>query len=234
MPPDHGQPRPLPHTDDLPAAGHTPLHAPWRESWIRHIAAQEKAARDQTPKHDPQDTPGTPATPASSFLREYWLHPERDQQNHVIVRTGTETPDHNDHNKQSNDQPTGGLILLNAYPYAGGHLLVALGDGRPRLTDYSEAQRREFWSLVDLATHLCETVLEPQGLNIGLNIGRAGGAGVPAHIHAHVIPRWIGDTNFLAAAGQTRLVNAPLERFTQLYRDEWQRIKDNANPTTSP
>jgi len=228
MTPEHGQPRPLPHTDDLPAAGHTPLHAPWRESWIRHIAEQEKAAQNHTKTTDPQDTPGTHATPASSFLREYWLHPERDEHNHVIVRTGTE-PDNPDP-----QQTTGGLILLNAYPYAGGHLLVALGQGRPRLTDYSEAQRREFWSLVDLATHLCETVLEPQGLNIGLNIGRAGGAGVPAHIHAHVIPRWIGDTNFLAAAGQTRLVNAPLERFTHLYRNEWQRIKDQTTNPNNP
>lgn len=212
------QPNPNTHEPDLPPTGHTALHAPWRESWIRHISEQEKHAKQtNTDKGDPPRN--TPATPASSFLREYWLNPDQDHANLVIARTGTE------------HTQAGGIILLNAYPYTGGHLLVALGDGRPRLTDYAEAQRREFWSLVDLATKLCEETLEPQGVNIGLNIGRAGGAAVPAHLHAHVIPRWIGDTNFLAAAGQVRMVNASLERFHDAYTQTWQRIQHEAQDT---
>jgi len=189
-----------------------PMHAPWREAWIRDIAKRERDANQENKER--RERAHTPATPASSFLREYWLQPDLDAQNHVIVRT------------KDNEQTAGGMVLLNAYPYTGGHLLVALGDGRPRLTDYTEAQRSAFWSLVDLATLLCERTLEPQGVNIGLNVGRAAGAGVPTHLHAHVIPRWQGDTNFLAAVSNVRLVNASLERFAEAYREEWATIRD--------
>src|SRR5262245_56674688 len=96
---------------------------------------------------------GPPGTASGSFLREYWLHPEQDEKSHVIVRTGE------------------GLILLNAYPYANGHLLAALGDARPRLLDYEPAQRAALWRLTEIATDLMERTLEPQGINIGINQG---------------------------------------------------------------
>ena len=72
-----------------------------------------------------------------------------------------------------------GLVLLNRYPYANGHLMAALGDARPRLLDYSPAQRGEFWRLIEIAMDLMQRALEPQGMNVGLNEGKAAGAGLP-------------------------------------------------------
>jgi ATP adenylyltransferase len=220
-----------PGTDPTPDAGPTrpsQLHAPWRASWIEQVAAEENARLKGDASARPDDDATSEGRPSSKdaakpeeagcFLRRYWLTPERDGANHVIVRTG------------STDTGRGGMVLLNAFPYAGGHLLVALGEGRPRLTDYDEEQRRELWSLTDLAVELVETVLTPQGMNVGLNIGRAAGAGVPEHAHVHVIPRWFGDVNFLTAAGNVRLINASLDRFYEAYTAAWADIQRRERP----
>ncbi len=151
--------------------------------------------------------------PAPCFLREYWLHPERDGPNHVIVRTG----------KPGMDR--GGLIMLNKYPYSNGHLLVCLGESRARLMDYSEAQRAELWSLTDLAVELCERTLHPQGVNIGMNQGNAAGAGVPEHVHVHVVPRWNGDVNFISVVGNVRVIPSALEDMAKRYRDVWKQME---------
>ncbi|MBL0928052.1 MAG: HIT domain-containing protein, partial [Phycisphaerales bacterium] len=148
------------------------------------------------------------------FLREYWLHPERDEANLVVARTGP-----------GGDGP-GGLVLLNRYPYANGHLLVCLGVGRMRLLEYTPAQRAELWSLTDLAVELCERALEPQGVNVGVNQGTAAGAGVPEHVHVHVVPRWSGDVNFMSAVGQVRVVPGALEAMWKRYRAVWERVRE--------
>ncbi len=150
---------------------------------------------------------------SSCFLRDYWLHPERDEQDHVIVRTGTEATGR------------GGLIMLNRYPYANGHLLVCLGKGRSRIHDYDDAQRAELWSLVDLAVDLCERTLEPQGVNVGVNQGAAAGAGVPEHVHAHVVPRWSGDVNFMSVCANIRVIPSALEDMARRYREVWKSIR---------
>jgi ATP adenylyltransferase len=142
---------------------------------------------------------GKPADSSGSFLLDYWRSPDDDEANHVIVR--------NEH----------GMILLNKYPYTNGHLLIALGDARPTLSDYEPAQRGELWVLVERAVALCEKALEPQGLNIGINQGIAGGAGVPSHLHVHVMPRWVGDTNFISAVGGVRVIPSALEMMYERY-----------------
>ncbi len=141
-----------------------------------------------------------PAPSGGSFLLGYWQHPELDTQNHVIVRTGE------------------GMILLNAFPYANGHLLVALGEARPSLLDYDATQRATLWALVDRAADLMQRTLRPQGINIGVNQGRAAGAGVPGHLHVHLVPRWGGDVNFMEAVGRVRVIPAPLEAMAERYR----------------
>lgn len=141
------------------------------------------------------------------FLRDYWLDPSADEKNHVVARTST------------------GIIMLNAYPYASGHLLAALGEGRARLLDYSAQQRADLWRLADTATALMERALEPQGINIGINQGRAAGAGVPQHLHVHLVPRWGGDVNFMTAVGRVRVLPGSLEALGKRYREVWALIR---------
>ncbi len=177
------------------------LHAPWRDRYLQTLSAREKQLA----------AGGGEAVIESSacFLGEYWRAPERDVENHVVARIG--------------EGGAAGMILLNKYPYANGHLLVALGDARPRLLDYSPEHRAALWLFVDLAVELVERTLEPQGVNVGVNQGRAAGAGVPEHLHAHVVPRWHGDVNFFEAVGRTRVNPAALESVAARYRETWEK-----------
>jgi ATP adenylyltransferase len=137
---------------------------------------------------------------SGNFFLDYWRSPQDDQPNYVVYRNQN------------------GIILLNRYPYANGHLLVALGEPKPTLLDYDATQRSAFWSLTEMAMRLMRDVLEPQGINLGINEGRAAGAGVPEHLHAHLVPRWAGDTNFMSVTGQVRVVPDSLESMTRQYR----------------
>lgn len=180
------------------------LFAPWRMSYMTMLeSAGQQAAAGQKQK-------------GSCFLRDYWLNPSDDARNHVIARTGTESTG------------KGGLIMLNKYPYANGHLLVCLGESRSRLLEYSESQRAEFWSMVDLAVDLVERALNPQGVNIGVNQGNAAGAGVPEHVHAHVVPRWAGDVNFMSACANVRVIPSALDEMAAKMREVWNEISRKA------
>ena len=134
------------------------------------------------------------------FLEAYWAAPDHDEANHVVHR--------NEH----------GMVLLNRYPYANGHLLVALGEGRPAILDYEPDQRTAFWALVEHATDLLQRALQPHGINFGINQGGAAGAGISGHLHAHLVPRWNGDTNFMTTTAGTRVIPASLEDMTALLR----------------
>lgn len=194
---------PMPDRGDPNATqSHTQaIHAPWRISYMEMLSAEQRAAEP------------APGAKGASFLRDYWLNPDRDGANRVIVRTGTERTGR------------GGLILLNKYPYANGHLLVCLGDARPRLLDYDDGARAELWSLVDLAVELCETTLQPQGVNVGVNQGAAAGAGVPEHVHVHVVPRWAGDVNFMSVCAQVRVIPSALDDMAKRYGEFWARLR---------
>lgn len=150
---------------------------------------------------DEMEKKAGPPTPTSgSFLRDYWLAPQHDEANHVVCR--------NEH----------GMVLLNKFPYANGHLLVALGEPRPTLLDYDPPQRAELWRLTEVATDLMQRALQPQGINTGINQGRAAGAGVPQHLHVHLVPRWAGDVNFMATIGAVRVIPSSLEVMWKRYR----------------
>ncbi len=143
---------------------------------------------------------GTTDMETGPFLSEYFNSPENDEVNLVVHR--------NAH----------GILLLNRYPYAAGHLLVALGEPRPTLLDYEPAQRAEFWKLIEVGTDLVERTLRPQGVNTGINQGRAAGAGLPDHLHAHIVPRWHADTNFMSITGHVRVIPESLEVMAQQFR----------------
>jgi len=143
---------------------------------------------------------GAPRPGSGSFLLDAWNSPSDDHVTHVIYRDAH------------------GLVMLNRYPYANGHLLVALGEPRPTLLDYSPPQRAALWGLVEAATDLMQRTLEPQGINLGINQGRAAGAGVPQHLHVHLVPRWSGDVNFMTTVGEVRVIPGSLDRMAARYR----------------
>ena len=104
-----------------------------------------------------------------------------------------------------------GVILLNRYPYTNGHLLIAPIAHVMELSDLESIQRTGLIDLVALSEQLLRVGLNPQGLNVGINIGRCAGAGLPGHLHVHVVPRWGGDTNFMQVTGQVRVIPQALE-----------------------
>jgi len=104
-----------------------------------------------------------------------------------------------------------GMILLNKYPYTNGHLLIAPAQHVADLTDLSVGARGGLMELVVVAERLLHSAINPQGLNIGINLGRCAGAGLPGHLHVHVVPRWGGDTNFMQTVGHIRVIPQALE-----------------------
>lgn len=145
---------------------------------------------------------GPPRAGSGSFLLDYFREPARDAENHVVYREAC------------------GIVLLNAFPYANGHLLVALGEARATLLDYDPSQRADLWRLTEVAAELMQRTLQPQGINIGINQGRAAGAGVPQHLHVHLVPRWGGDVNFMSVVGNIRVIPAALEEMARRYRTQ--------------
>ncbi len=204
--PKPNKPAPAAAQQPKPPGGPEILQAPWRLEYLESLGEDERAAR-ATGAAEPQ-----PAT--GGFLRAYWLAPESDEKNHVVARVG--------------EGDTAGMILLNRYPYANGHLLVALADARPRLLDYTPDQRAALWRLVDRATDLLERALEPQGVNIGVNQGRSAGAGVPDHLHVHLVPRWHGDVNFMTVVSRVRVNPAALENVAARFREVWRSMAQPA------
>ena len=101
--------------------------------------------------------------------------------------------------------------VLNIYPYNNGHSLVLPFRHVDDLRKLKSEERKDLFDLLDTVTALLEKVLKPAGFNIGINLGRAAGAGFPGHVHIHVVPRWPGDVNFMPVLSDTRVVSQSLK-----------------------
>ena len=115
------------------------------------------------------------------------------------------------------------IILINRYPYTNGHLLIAPKSQKPELEELTGEEQADLTRQTIEATKLLKRAQSPQGFNIGINLGRCAGAGLPGHLHQHVVPRWNGDTNFMSVVGEIRVVP---QAMSQLY-DELSRHIDN-------
>jgi ATP adenylyltransferase len=102
-------------------------------------------------------------------------------------------------------------IILNAYPYNNGHVLVVPYEHLSDLTELSEPQACEMFWLARMCVRAMQRCMKPEGVNIGMNVGRAAGAGIEDHLHLHIVPRWSGDTNFMSTIGDTRVVPQSLD-----------------------
>ena len=98
------------------------------------------------------------------------------------------------------------FIVLNLFPYTSGHLMIVPYEHRAFLADVSEETTSEMIELAKRTQLALETEYRPDGLNIGMNLGRSAGAGVADHLHLHVVPRWSGDANFVSIVGETRVL----------------------------
>ena len=108
-------------------------------------------------------------------------------------------------------------VILNIFPYNNGHLLVAPLRHVARLGQLKDNEVIDLFHAVNKAQKLLDKVLKPQGYNLGINLSRSAGAGITGHLHLHIVPRWIGDTNFMPALFQTKVISQSLaELYKQL------------------
>ncbi len=139
---------------------------------------------------------------AECFICQAVAHPEADERNHVLWR-GSRT-----------------IVLLNRFPYSSGHVLIA-----PHL-HVGEPERLPDDVLLELLRRTCDAkrvlqaALNAQGFNIGLNLGRCAGAGLPEHVHMHVVPRWGGDVNFMAVLADVKVIPQSLVNVRRLFLEK--------------
>lgn len=132
------------------------------------------------------------------FLCRYWAEPGRDAENHVLWRG------------------PGCFAAMNRFPYNNGHVLIAPGSHKANLGDLAETELDELIRRIRDVQVLLRETLHPHGFNVGMNFGRCAGAGLPDHLHAHIVPRWDGDTNFMFVTGNARVIPQDM---TELYGD---------------
>ena len=107
-------------------------------------------------------------------------------------------------------RPDGAVVMLNKFPYNPGHAMVAPHAHVSTLEELADLQAGEVMKAVQRTIAVLRAEMNPEGFNVGVNIGRAAGAGIPDHVHFHVVPRWNGDTNFMPVVDDTKVVNEAL------------------------
>lgn len=113
------------------------------------------------------------------------------------------------------------FAILNAFPYTSGHLLVMPYREVAEVEELTDEETLALWSAVRDAVVAVKGAYRPHGLNVGLNLGEAAGAGVPSHLHVHVLPRWGADTNFTTAVAETRVLPETLSDSWRKLREAW-------------
>ena len=114
------------------------------------------------------------------------------------------------------------VAILNAYPYTSGHLMVMPTRHVGELEDLDERhEAAELWAAVSSGVRALKAAYRPEGINVGANLGRAAGAGVPGHFHVHLLPRWNGDTNFMTSVAETRVLPESLDATWEKLRSAW-------------
>src|SRR5688572_10727230 len=106
------------------------------------------------------------------------------------------------------------VVVINRYPYTNGHLLISPRAHKAEPQDLTDAEHLDLARQAARAIRVLKRAISPQGFNLGTNLGRCAGAGVPGHLHQHVVPRWGGDTNFMSVVGEVRVVP---QAMSQLY-----------------
>jgi ATP adenylyltransferase len=136
---------------------------------------------------------GAPQEPGCLFCRFWEASPADDRQNLVVHRD------------------TQALAMMNKFPYNNGHLMIAPRAHEGSLTGLDDQQLLSLMQLARRSLSVLEGVMHPEGFNVGVNVGQVAGAGIPDHVHVHVVPRWNGDTNFMPVLGEVKVINEHLD-----------------------
>jgi len=110
------------------------------------------------------------------------------------------------------------FVIMNKYPYNNGHLMVLPNRHTSEFDSWSDPEKLEMMNLVSKSMDVLKKTVNPDGFNVGLNIGKIAGAGIDDHLHFHIVPRWAADTNFMPVVGQTKIISEDLG-------ETWKRLK---------
>ncbi len=111
------------------------------------------------------------------------------------------------------------FVIMNKYPYNNGHLMVVPNSHSSEFDSLNDPEKLEMVNLVSKSMNVLKKTVNPDGFNVGLNIGKIAGAGIDDHLHFHIVPRWAADTNFMPVVGQTKIISENLE-------ETWERLKE--------
>jgi len=167
---------------------HEQIWAPWRLVYLKQASAD--------PQEDVRTLDFLPGADAKCFLCRGAVDPANPAR-HVIH-----------HDEQI-------ITVLNRYPYNNGHLLVAPRRHFARLDELAIEEQTGLVQTIARMIRLLERVLRPEGFNVGLNLGHAAGAGLPGHLHWHIVPRWSGDTNFMPAVASVKVIPQSLDELRE-------------------
>jgi diadenosine tetraphosphate (Ap4A) HIT family hydrolase len=168
------------------------LDASWRGAYIEAASAVEMSVGSQRTE-----------SPEGCVFCRILASGRPDAETHILDRSG----------------PV--IAILNAYPYTSGHLMCMPARHVASLEALTPDEHESLWSLVRDANIACKRAYQPEGLNVGINLGRAAGAGIPGHLHVHIVPRWNGDTNFMTSVAEVRVVPEALDVSWRKLTDAW-------------
>lgn len=152
---------------------------------------------------DSRTTPSADEAGGRSLFERILAAPGTDEEKHIVAR--------GEHC----------FVLLNRFPYTSGHLMVLPDRAVPDLAELTDAEHDELWHLVRTAVAALRSAFSCDGVNVGLNLGEAAGGSQSDHLHVHCVPRWIGDANFIAVAGETRVLPVSLDEAWVRLRAAW-------------
>jgi ATP adenylyltransferase len=148
-----------------------------------------------------QDLSGQPSTEDNEcFICHNFQNPQDDDKNLVLWRTER------------------CLIILNRFPYNNGHILIAPVRHIPDLDKTNDEELLELTKFIRESQNVLSLAIKPHGFNVGMNFGRCSGAGLPGHMHIHVVPRWDGDTNFMSVCSDTKVISQSLSELLELLK----------------
>ena len=117
------------------------------------------------------------------------------------------------------------FVIMNAYPYSSGHVLVIPYREVPDLELLTPQETSEVWATVTKAEQVLKAEYKPQGMNVGINLGHAAGGSVAQHLHIHIVPRWGGDSNFMVAVATAKILPEALDVTAQRIRNRWKEMQ---------